>query len=71
MKATGVTIVLVEHVMSVLMRVSDRVMIMHQGGKIFEGSPEDAVADPDVIRLYLGSSGVAAGVGPGGTPCLA
>ena len=65
-KSTGVAIVLVEHVMSVLMRVSDRVMIMHQGSKIFEGSPEDAVADPEVIRLYLGSSGVAAGVGPGG-----
>ena len=65
-KSTGVAIVLVEHVMSVLMRVSDRVMIMHQGSRIFEGSPGDAVADPEVIRLYLGSSGVAAGVGPGG-----
>jgi branched-chain amino acid transport system ATP-binding protein len=60
-KETGVTVILVEHIMSILMRVSDRVMIMHQGGKIFEGSPEDAVANRDVVRLYLGSAGVAAG----------
>ena len=60
-KETGVTVILVEHIMSILMRVSDRVMIMHQGGKIFEGSPEEAVANRDVVRLYLGSAGVAAG----------
>ena len=64
-KATGVTVMIVEHIMSILMHVSDRVMIMHQGGKIFEGSPEDAVSDSDVIRLYLGSSGVSAGVEAG------
>lgn len=62
-KATGTSIVLVEHIMSILMKVSKRVMIIHQGGKIFEGDPEDAVADPEVIRLYLGSSGIAKGVG--------
>ena len=61
-KATGVTVMIVEHIMSILMHVSDRVMIMHQGGKIYEGSPEDAVTDLDVIRLYLGSSGVSVGV---------
>lgn len=61
-KATGVTIMLVEHVMSILMRVSDRVLIMHQGAKIYEGSPEEAVKNEDVIRLYLGSAGMAAGV---------
>jgi len=60
-KDTGVTVIMVEHIMSILMRVSDRVMIMHQGGKIFDGAPEAAVADPDVIRLYLGASGVSAG----------
>jgi len=64
-KGPGVTVIIVEHIMSILMRVSDRVMIMHQGGKIFEGSPGEAVANPDVIRLYLGSSGVASGVDQG------
>jgi branched-chain amino acid transport system ATP-binding protein len=61
-KAAGASVVLVEHIMSMLMKVSTRVLIIHQGGKIFEGDPEDAVADPEVIRLYLGSSGIAAGV---------
>jgi branched-chain amino acid transport system ATP-binding protein len=61
-KASGSTILLVEHIMSILMKVSDRVMIMHQGAKIFDGAPKDAVANEEVIRLYLGASGVAAGV---------
>jgi branched-chain amino acid transport system ATP-binding protein len=62
-KASGASVVLVEHIMSMLMKVSTRVMIIHQGDKIFEGDPADAVADREVIRLYLGSSGIAAGVG--------
>lgn len=65
-KATGASVVLVEHIMSILMKVSRTVMIIHQGAKIFEGDPKDAVADDEVIRLYLGSSGIAAGVGPRG-----
>jgi branched-chain amino acid transport system ATP-binding protein len=62
-KAAGASIVLVEHIMSMLMKVSTRVMIIHQGGKIFEGDPADAIEDREVIRLYLGSTGIAAGVG--------
>jgi branched-chain amino acid transport system ATP-binding protein len=62
-KATGASVVLVEHIMSILMKVSGTVMVIHQGTKIFEGNPEDAVADHEVIRLYLGSSGIASGVG--------
>ena len=65
-KTTGVTIMLVEHVMSVLMKISDRVMIMNQGGKIFEGTPAEAIEHPDVIRLYLGSARVAGHPGQGG-----
>jgi branched-chain amino acid transport system ATP-binding protein len=66
-KSSGATIMLVEHIMSVLMRVSDRVMIMHQGAKIYEGSPSQAVEDREVVRLYLGSSGVAAGIAARGS----
>jgi branched-chain amino acid transport system ATP-binding protein len=58
-KATDAGIVLVEHIMSILMKFSGRVMIIHQGSKIFEGEPKDAVEDREVIRLYLGSSGIA------------
>ncbi len=56
LKATGVTILLVEHVMRVLMSVSQRVLIMHQGRSLFEGTPEDVQAHPEVIRVYLGTT---------------
>jgi branched-chain amino acid transport system ATP-binding protein len=50
----GVTIIIIEHVMKALMGLSDRVLIMHYGQKIFEGSPEEAGCDPQVLRVYLG-----------------
>jgi len=58
----GVTVMIVEHVMRVLMTVSDRVMMMHQGAKFFVGTPAEVQANPDVIKVYLGNVGVAAGV---------
>jgi branched-chain amino acid transport system ATP-binding protein len=61
-KAQGITVMIVEHVMSVLMAVSDRVMMMHQGGKFFVGTPKEVQANPDVIKVYLGNVGVEAGV---------
>jgi branched-chain amino acid transport system ATP-binding protein len=57
-----VTVMIVEHVMSVLMTVSDRVMMMHQGAKFFVGTPKEVQANPDVIRVYLGNVGIEAGV---------
>lgn len=60
----GVTVMLIEHVMSVLMHVSDRVLIMDSGAKLVEGTPEEVQADPDVIRIYLGSRAVST-PGPG------
>jgi branched-chain amino acid transport system ATP-binding protein len=51
----GTTVMIVEHVMSVLMRVSDRVMMMHQGAKFFLGTPAEVQSHPDVIRVYLGN----------------
>lgn len=50
----GVTIIWVEHIMGVLMRVVDRVVVLDHGEKIFEGSPAACVADPRVIEVYLG-----------------
>jgi branched-chain amino acid transport system ATP-binding protein len=50
----GVTIIWVEHIMGVLMRVVDRVIVLDHGEKIFEGLPEAASRDARVTEVYLG-----------------
>lgn len=52
----GVTIVWVEHIMGVLMRVVDRVIVLDHGEKIFEGNPAQAAVDPVVTEVYLGKA---------------
>jgi branched-chain amino acid transport system ATP-binding protein len=49
-----ITIIWVEHIMGVLMRVVDRVIVLDHGEKIFEGLPKDAAHDPRVTEVYLG-----------------
>jgi len=53
-RSSGVTIILIEHVMDVVMSVSDRVIVLHHGSKISEGSPEAVCKDKVVIDAYLG-----------------
>jgi branched-chain amino acid transport system ATP-binding protein len=50
----GITIVLVEHIMGVLMRIVDCVIVLDHGEKIFEGEPAAAVNNERVIEVYLG-----------------
>jgi len=52
----GTTIVLIEHDMSVVMDLSDRVVVLDYGKKIGDGAPDEVRNNPDVIRAYLGVS---------------
>jgi branched-chain amino acid transport system ATP-binding protein len=50
----GVTVLMVEHVMKVIMGLCSRVTVLHHGEKICEGTPGEVCDDKDVIRVYLG-----------------
>ena len=54
-KRRGTTIVLVEHDMSLVMKISDHVIVLNFGRKLAEGSPEDIRNNRDVVRAYLGA----------------
>jgi branched-chain amino acid transport system ATP-binding protein len=53
-RASGVTVVIIEHVMPVIMSLCDRIYVLHHGELICEGAPDKVIRDPEVVRAYLG-----------------
>jgi branched-chain amino acid transport system ATP-binding protein len=58
-RASGVSILMVEHVMKAIMSLSDRIMVMDLGRRIALGAPAEIANDPTVIKAYLGERAVA------------
>jgi branched-chain amino acid transport system ATP-binding protein len=50
----GITIIMIEHVMRAIMNVCERIMVLHHGQKIAEGTPQEIATSEKVIKVYLG-----------------
>jgi branched-chain amino acid transport system ATP-binding protein len=50
----GITIILIEHIMRAVMHFSQRLIVLVSGRKIADGSPQEVIADPEVVRAYVG-----------------
>ena len=51
---SGVTILMIEHLVGVILALADRVLVLNFGRELFQGMPEEVIAHPDVIESYLG-----------------
>ncbi len=53
-KKQGITQMVIEHDMKAIMRISDRIVVLNSGEKLTEGSPQEVVNNPEVVKAYLG-----------------
>ena len=53
-RARGITIIWIEHVVHALLAVADRLMVLNFGARLAEGAPDEIMADPEVRRVYMG-----------------
>ena len=58
-RETGLTILLIEHVMRAVMALASRILVLHHGAAIAQGTPDEVVRDRAVIDSYLGAEAVA------------